>query len=429
MPASGIAPAEKQAECWQGTPASPGLARGRARVVRTPSDLGGGEEEDILLARHGTPALLPAVVQARAIVCEKGGVLSHLAVLARELGKPCVIGVPGILDAVQPGTWIVVDGTAGTVSVESAIERASAVLTPPAPDEMVPILQFGLFTAAFERTEAAFDAETAVRVAALASVPSAFELGPPWNVEVKDGLVLLPETSLRVTVDALVSRIEDGVLSTRTLRSQSRSLVSWPGWARLLADRGPPDSGLLGAGLSRYAELNRLTWAARMSLEPLATRYRAFLWDRLGGTDAEERQRLFLDSLIMPGSSYILRSGLGEGASLWPAPDVGEGELAAAVALAGLARGRREAAHGDLVNRLGQDHARRAAEYVSALTDLVHLTERKNTDLHACGRALFGSDAKRAGVAALLRLDEVPSDLAAAVRTVLAGLRPKPDRM
>jgi phosphohistidine swiveling domain-containing protein len=418
---------EKPSECWQGTPASPGLAGGRARVVRTPSDLAEGEEEDILLARNGTPALLPAVIQARAVVCEKGGVLSHLAILARELGKPCVIGVPGILDAVQPGTWIVVDGTAGTVSVESANRRpASADLTLPAPpattDGMVPLLQYGLYTTTFERTEAAFDVQTVVRVAALASIPSAFGLGAPWNVTVRDGVVSVPEASHRATVDALVSRIEDCALDTRTLRSQSRSLVSWPGWARLRADRGASDSELLGAGLSRYVAVNRLAWAASLGVEPLATRYRAFLWDRLGGSDEEERQRLFLDSLIMPGSSYMLRSALGEESSLWPTPDVGDGELAAAVALAELGRRRGEAAQGDLASLLGQRDASRAAEYVSALTDLVHLTEDKNTGRHACGRALFGSDAQRAAIAAHLHLDEAPSDPAAAVGAVLHAL-------
>jgi hypothetical protein len=351
-------------------------------------------------------------------------VLSHLAILARELGKPCVIGVPGIVAAVQPGTWIAVDGTAGTVSVESrngCVEPT--VPTPPvAPDGMVPLLRYGLYTVTFERAEAAFDVQSAVRVAALASVPSALGLGPPWNVRVKDGVVSVPEVSLRATVDALVSRIEDGVLDTRALRSQSRSLVSWSGWARLHADRSAVDSGLLEEALHRYVAVNRLAWAGSIGVEPLAMRYRDFLRDRLDGTDEEERQRLYLDSLIMPGSSYMMRSALGEGVSLWPAPDVGEHELEAAVALGKLGRRRGEEAQRVLATRLGQHDARRAAEYVSALTDLVHLTEDKNTGRHACGNTLFGSATGRAAVAALLHLDDPPPDPEAAVDAVLQAL-------
>jgi phosphohistidine swiveling domain-containing protein len=415
----GIATTER----WHGTPASPGRAEGRARLVRTPSDVDGGEEE-IVIARHGTASLLPAVTRARAVVCEKGGMLSHLAVLARELGKPCVIGVPGILDAVDPGTWVVVDGAAGTVSAESARQAPAAAGSeaPAPPHGMRPVLQFGVFTAAFERTDVTFDVETALRIAALASVPSAFGLGAPWQVDIENGVVLVPEASFRETVDALVSRIEAGAVDTGTLRAESRSLVTWSGWARLLAGPSPPDSALLGAGVTRYAALNQLTWAASVSLEPLATRYRSFLWDRLGSADEEERQQLFLDSLIVPGASYILQSGLGDGQSLWRTGKLGEGDLATAAALAKLAPRRRETAQHGLARLLGETEAHRAAGYVLSLTDLVHLTERKNTDLHACGRALFASDANRGVVAALLRLDDAPPDPAAVVGAALAAL-------
>jgi hypothetical protein len=292
------------------------------------------------------------------------------------------------------------------------------VTVPAEPDGMVPLLRYGSYTVTFERSGAPFDVQSAVRVAALASIPSALGLGRPWAVRVQDGIVSVPEPSHRATVDALVTRIEDGTLDTRALRSQSRTLVSWSGWARLRADR-PAGPELLGESLGRYVAVNRLAWAASIAVEPLAARYRAFLSDRLGGAGEEERQRLYLDSLIMPGSSYMLRSALGEGESLWPAPEIGERELAEAVALAEVGHRRGEAAQRDLATVLGQDDARRAVAYVSALTDLVHLTEDKNAGRHACGNALFGGAAGRAAIAALLHLDDPPSDAEAAVGAVV----------
>jgi phosphotransferase system enzyme I (PtsI) len=62
-----------------------------------------------------------------AIALERGGATSHTAVIAKSLGIPCVMGVVGLLDAVQPGDMLWVDGTEGTVVLEpdsATVERA-----------------------------------------------------------------------------------------------------------------------------------------------------------------------------------------------------------------------------------------------------------------------------------------------------------------
>src|SRR5689334_19417733 len=64
------------------------------------------------LAPADTAGLDPAVVVA--LVTERGGPTSHTAIIARQLGIPCVVGTAGAL-AVSAGTPLLVDGTAGTV--------------------------------------------------------------------------------------------------------------------------------------------------------------------------------------------------------------------------------------------------------------------------------------------------------------------------
>jgi phosphoenolpyruvate synthase/pyruvate phosphate dikinase len=78
---------DKLFRTWQGLGASPGIAHGRAHVIRTERDFTEVTEEDILVLRHATPAVLPCLIRARAAICETGGRLCHLAVLARELRK------------------------------------------------------------------------------------------------------------------------------------------------------------------------------------------------------------------------------------------------------------------------------------------------------------------------------------------------------
>jgi pyruvate,water dikinase len=57
---------------------------------------------------------------AAALVVEIGGQLSHAAVVARELGIPCVMGIPGVTRGLRDGDLVRVDGTTGRVEVIEA---------------------------------------------------------------------------------------------------------------------------------------------------------------------------------------------------------------------------------------------------------------------------------------------------------------------
>jgi len=101
----------------RGTPASPGVARGNARVLRTPvgAQLEPGE---VLVAPATDPGWTPLFLTASALVMEMGGMMSHGAVVAREYGIPAVVGVAGATERIVTGQPLRVDGSAGTVAIE-----------------------------------------------------------------------------------------------------------------------------------------------------------------------------------------------------------------------------------------------------------------------------------------------------------------------
>ncbi len=98
----------------RGTACSPGRVRGAARVVRDPltARLEPGE---ILVAERTDPGWVVLFPAAAGIAVEHGSVLSHTSIVARELAIPCVVGVAGLLAAVQSGDLVELDAHAGTL--------------------------------------------------------------------------------------------------------------------------------------------------------------------------------------------------------------------------------------------------------------------------------------------------------------------------
>jgi pyruvate,water dikinase len=100
----------------QGLGCSPGMVRGRARVVSDPTQVSLGPG-DILIAKSTDPAWAFLMVAADGLVVERGNMLSHAAIIGRELGIPTVIAVDGITNLVADGQLVEIDGTKGTVTL------------------------------------------------------------------------------------------------------------------------------------------------------------------------------------------------------------------------------------------------------------------------------------------------------------------------
>ncbi|MET8132447.1 phosphoenolpyruvate synthase [Streptomyces sp. NPDC005251] len=112
-----------------GVPCCPGVAEGPAVVTDTPRDIGGG----ILLTYRTDPGWVTALSSAAALVIERGSPLTHVAVVARELGIPTVVQVKGATTEISTGTRLRVDGAAGTVTVLADPPRDSRTAAPDSP--------------------------------------------------------------------------------------------------------------------------------------------------------------------------------------------------------------------------------------------------------------------------------------------------------
>jgi len=115
----------------RGTGASRGNATGRARVIFDPISDNRLLPGDILVARSTDPGWTPLFLIAGGLILERGGMLSHGAIVAREFGIPVVVGVEGATKLIADGARVSVDGQTGEVviledSVDDVECRASA---------------------------------------------------------------------------------------------------------------------------------------------------------------------------------------------------------------------------------------------------------------------------------------------------------------
>jgi pyruvate,water dikinase len=100
---------------YRGIPTGTGRGRGRACVVRHPSEGHKLQPGDILVAHSTDPGWTPLFLSAGGLVVETGGYLSHGAIVAREFAIPAVVNLPGILDRLKDGDRVEVDGRNGEV--------------------------------------------------------------------------------------------------------------------------------------------------------------------------------------------------------------------------------------------------------------------------------------------------------------------------
>ncbi len=99
----------------QGQSAFPGVVRGRVRKILRLEECQDLQKGEILVAQMTFPTYLAAIDRCAAIVTDEGGTLSHAAIVARELGKPCVMGTRFATALLQNGDEIEVDATNGIV--------------------------------------------------------------------------------------------------------------------------------------------------------------------------------------------------------------------------------------------------------------------------------------------------------------------------
>lgn len=100
-----------------GIAASPGIIEGSCTMIRNPQDLRTLPFGTILVCEAALPAVRPFLPLLGGLIAERGGCLSIASVYAREHAIPAVFGIEGLMDALQNGDVVRVDGSRGTVEI------------------------------------------------------------------------------------------------------------------------------------------------------------------------------------------------------------------------------------------------------------------------------------------------------------------------
>lgn len=100
-----------------GMPVSRGTVEGTARVIRSLQDAAHIQKGEILIVPYTDVGWTPYFPMISGLVTEKGGLLSHGAVVAREYGIPCVVNARKVTSLIKTGNRVKLDGVAGTITI------------------------------------------------------------------------------------------------------------------------------------------------------------------------------------------------------------------------------------------------------------------------------------------------------------------------
>jgi rifampicin phosphotransferase len=101
----------------RGVACSPGIVTGPVKVLRSPDDdmrLNG----EILVADRTDPGWIPLYPSISGLLIERGSILSHSAIVAREMGIPTIVGIRGLTSLVKTGDVVTMNGSTGEVTLQ-----------------------------------------------------------------------------------------------------------------------------------------------------------------------------------------------------------------------------------------------------------------------------------------------------------------------
>ncbi|MBR4732843.1 MAG: phosphoenolpyruvate synthase [Lachnospiraceae bacterium] len=106
----------REAGVLQGVPCSAGEVTAMALVIQSVEDAKDVSDK-ILVTRMTDPGWVFLLTTAKGVISEKGSLLSHTAIISRELGVPSVVGVENLLETVKTGDLLHVDGNTGRIEI------------------------------------------------------------------------------------------------------------------------------------------------------------------------------------------------------------------------------------------------------------------------------------------------------------------------
>ncbi|MDD5731765.1 MAG: PEP-utilizing enzyme [Patescibacteria group bacterium] len=108
---------DKNVKELSGTCACSGEAKGTVKIVNKPEEMGKMNQGDVMVSHTTFPSLVPAMKKASAIITEDGGITCHAAIVARELGTPCITGIKTATKVLEDGDMVEVDADNGIVKI------------------------------------------------------------------------------------------------------------------------------------------------------------------------------------------------------------------------------------------------------------------------------------------------------------------------
>lgn len=100
-----------------GQAVSLGKYKGRVKIINKKEELNKIKKGDVLVTEMTTPDFVPAMERAGAIVTDIGGLTCHAAIVAREMGKPCVVGTERATKVFKDNELVEVDAVKGIVKM------------------------------------------------------------------------------------------------------------------------------------------------------------------------------------------------------------------------------------------------------------------------------------------------------------------------
>ncbi len=94
----------------------PGQIKAEVQLVKDPNEIDSLNGR-ILVTSSTDPGWVTLFPSASAIIVERGSLLSHSAIVAREMGIPCIVAVDGLLRTLKTGDTVLMDGSTGTIKV------------------------------------------------------------------------------------------------------------------------------------------------------------------------------------------------------------------------------------------------------------------------------------------------------------------------
>ncbi len=94
----------------------PGRVQAKVRLVKHPDEIE-SLNGDILVTSSTDPGWVTLFPSASAIIVERGSLLSHSAIVSREMGIPCIVGVSGLLRTLKTGDEVLMDGSTGEIKI------------------------------------------------------------------------------------------------------------------------------------------------------------------------------------------------------------------------------------------------------------------------------------------------------------------------